>query len=199
MGKLSIPFMAAVGCAAVLALGGAMLHNHRSGKTPPLDAWIGKPLPDFHLQNTSVNASAEAVFSNADLSREKTVIAVVKADCQECRKEGTSLRRLQEDFRNKLRIVIVSVSGPGETAAFQRATGLDQNVYFGGIQLASSMEINSVPFLLFVGEDGHIQFFIEGSRSYAEVHTALDQFASNERITTRSMPQKSPFQINFLF
>lgn len=199
MGKLYIPFLVAAGALSVLALAGVMLHGHQSLDTHPLDAWIGKPLPDFNLQNASAHSSADATISNTDLKGQKALIAVVKADCLECRKEGASIHELQEDFRARLRIVVVSVSGASETAEFQRATGLYQNVYFDGMQLASSMEISHVPFLLFVGDDGRIKYFVEGNRTLPEVHAALDQFSSGEQITIASTPHKSPFQIHFLF
>lgn len=151
---------------------------------------IGKPIANWSLQRASASG-ARATLSNADLRGQKYVVVIVKADCPECRSEGSSLRTLQQEYGSRLPMVVASISGDAETAEYARITGMEHEIYLGGMPLAAKLDVRYVPVMFFVRSDGHIEHLIEGNRSLPELRAAFDAFAGGKQITVAPVVQRS--------
>src|SRR5437667_198646 len=111
----------------------------------------------------------------------KTLFIIVSPTCPHCQKELKLLHEIQNDYPS-IEPVFASVFPLNETRPLADMTGEGDHIYTGARDLATSLGVTGVPFLMLIDEKGVVRAIRKGELQEPDFRDILGRFARGEQV-----------------
>ncbi|HLQ50858.1 MAG TPA: TlpA disulfide reductase family protein [Terriglobales bacterium] len=146
----------------------------------------GERLPDFLLTGLNGNTLNEST-----LRGHKTLFIIVSPTCPHCQKELKLLHEIQNDYPS-IEPVFASVFPLNDTRPLADMTGEGDHIYTGARDLATSLGVTGVPFLMLIDEKGIVRAIRKGELQEPDFRDILGRFARGEQVPQVSQLRSWP-------
>jgi thiol-disulfide isomerase/thioredoxin len=137
---------------------------------------VGERLPDFLLLGLNGNTLNESA-----LRGHKTLFIIVSPTCPHCQRELKLLHQIENDYP-AIEPVFASVFTIDQTRPLADMTGEGDHLYTGARDLATSLGLKGVPFLMLIDEKGVIRAIKTGELEESAFRDLLGKFSHGQPV-----------------
>ncbi len=156
---------------------------------------VGERLPDFLLIGLNGNTLNEGA-----LRGHKTLFIIVSPTCPHCQKDLKLLHQIENDYPS-IEPVYASVAQRDQTIPLADMTGEGDHLYTGAMDLARSLGVSGVPFVMLIDEKGVIRLIKKGELDEPTFRDILGKFMHGQPVAQlpKIMPSDAALTVTNFF